>query len=296
MKAVSDGANCSAHGKTVAGFCVEVIYHQEQRFLTPCSPLQDAMDPDRTEIEWICRPSDLFEAPYRCATPDWELLFEDGRAVATLRLPQDPINGGLEDRIRDQIESVLLVRQLQVHRTYQIEGPRTYQHAEGRKHVAIRVGSAALTFTAGHADIVATDSTGKVVRDTRAERIGADESMLQLLAPRAGSSSLLRSLLQSYSSAVSDPANELVHLYEIRDALSKHFGGEEDARMALGISKTEWQRLGSLANVEPLDQGRHRGKHPDGRRSATEAELQEARQIVHRWIDAFARAREENAG
>jgi hypothetical protein len=32
----------------------------------------------------------------------------------------------------------------------------------------------------------------------------------------------------------------------------------------LGISKTEWQRLGALANAEPLEQGRHRGKHPEG--------------------------------
>jgi hypothetical protein len=238
------------------------------------------------------RPNDLFEAPYRCATPDWELLFEDGRVVATLRVPQDPIDTGIEDRIRDQIESVLLVRQLQVHRTYQIEGPRTYQHAEGRKHIAIRVGSAALTFSAGHVDVVATDSTGKVVRDTKAERIAAHESMLQSLTPRAGRSSLLRSLLESYSRAVSDPANELVHLYEVRDALSKHFGGEEGARIALGISKAEWQRLGSLANAEPLEQGRHRGKHPDSRRSATQTELHEARQIVHRWIEAFAKISE----
>ena len=235
------------------------------------------------------RPNDLFESPYRCATPDWELLFEDGRALATLRVPHDPIDADLEDRIRDQIESVTLVRQLQVHRTYQIEGPRTYQHVEGRKHITIRVGSAALTFSAGHVDVVATDSTGKVVRDTRAERIAGHESMLQSLAPRAGSSSLLRSLLHSYSRAVSDPANELVHLYEIRDALSEHFGGEEGARTALGISKTEWQRLGALANAEPLEQGRHRGKHPDGRRRATQIELQEARRIVHRWINAFAR-------
>jgi hypothetical protein len=204
------------------------------------------------------------EAPCRCGTPDWELLFEDGRGVATLRVPQDPIDPGLDDRIRVQIESVLLVRQLQVHRTYQIEGPRTYQNVEGRKHVASRVASAALTFSAEHADIVEPDSTGKVVRDTRAERIAGHESMLQSLAPRAASSSLLRGLFQSYSRAVSDPANELVHLHETRDALSEHFGGREAARTALGISKTEWQRLGALANAEPLEQGRHRGKHPEG--------------------------------
>src|SRR5262245_18724200 len=107
--------------------------------------------------------------------------------------------------------------------------------------------------------------------------------MLQSLAGRATGSLLLRNLLQSYSRAVSDPSNELVHLYEIRDALSKHFGEEELARKALGIPNTEWKRLGALANAEPLEQGRHRGRHPDGRRSATQAELHDARQIARRW-------------
>jgi len=82
--------------------------------------------------------------------------------------------------------------------------------------------------------------------------------------------------------------NALVHLYEIRDALAKHYGDEQSARDALSISKTKWDRLGILTNVEPLEQGRHRGKHPTGRRAATESELDEARQLAWRWIMAFA--------
>jgi len=45
----------------------------------------------------------------------------------------------------------------------------------------------------------------------------------------------------------------------------------------VSISTTEWKRLGLLANVEPLEQGRHRGKHAAGRRIATAEELEEAR-------------------
>jgi hypothetical protein len=61
--------------------------------------------------------------------------------------------------------------------------------------------------------------------------------------------------LTSYASAVSDPRNELVHLYDVRDALSTHFRGEQNARAALNIPQSEWRRLGVLANVEPIEQG-----------------------------------------
>jgi hypothetical protein len=39
-----------------------------------------------------------------------------------------------------------------------------------------------------------------------------------------------------------------------------HFGGEHQARESLDISKTKWERLGTLANTDPLQQGRHRGQ------------------------------------
>jgi hypothetical protein len=99
----------------------------------------------------------------------------------------------------------------------------------------------------------------------------------------------MNTLLASYRTAVHDPANELVHLYEIRDALAKHFRSEPAARKQLGITEANWKRLGVLANREPLEQGRHRGQHPLGRRPASQQELEEARAIVRRLIEAFAR-------
>lgn len=83
--------------------------------------------------------------------------------------------------------------------------------------------------------------------------------------------------------------NAFIYLYEIRDALSIHFDGEQSARHALGISKAKWDRLGVLSNVEPLEEGRHRGKHPAGRRSTTGSDLNEARQLAQRWIMDFAK-------
>ena len=94
-------------------------------------------------------------------------------------------------------------------------------------------------------------------------------------------------MLKSYNASVNDPNNELVHLYEIRETLSKKFGGETVTREALGISRNEWSRLGQLANKEPLKQGRHRGKDVGQLRDATEGELKEARTIARALIEAY---------
>jgi hypothetical protein len=51
------------------------------------------------------------------------------------------------------------------------------------------------------------------------------------------SDSVLAHLMHSHDTAVRNPKNELVHLYEIRDALVKHFRNDAATRAALGISK-----------------------------------------------------------
>ena len=95
------------------------------------------------------------------------------------------------------------------------------------------------------------------------------------------------SLLNSYKAAVNDPNNELVHLYEIRDTLSRKFGGKNAACQQINISATQFSRLGLLADKEPLRQGRHRGKNPGALRDATEAELTEARNIARQFVAAY---------
>jgi hypothetical protein len=141
----------------------------------------------------------------------------------------------------------------------------------------------------GQADVVARDAAGNILHDSRAERIARDVDLLDAVSPKLACSTVLRRLFESYSRSVANPTDEFVYLYEVRDRLSAHYGGEQAARNALQITKNDWQRLGLLANVEPLVQGRHRGKHSRGQRVATRAELEDARRLVCEWIIAFAR-------
>lgn len=248
------------------------------------------MTVDRTELEWTYEPTDFFEATHRQASPDFDLVIESGKATANLTVPTDPLPPDLEARIQSFVQNVFLVRQLQVHRNYKLEGPTVSQHSSGRKNVSLRIACCLHALTSSSVDFIVQDAAGNVIRDSKAERIGEHTTLLNQLASKLQLSASLRTLFDSYSRAVADPDDELVHLYEIRDALSNHYGGEQLARNALGISKSEWQRLGFLANAEPLEQSRHRGKHSQGRRPATDEELNEARRLVRQWIIAFARA------
>jgi hypothetical protein len=132
-----------------------------------------------------------------------------------------------------------------------------------------------------------TDADGCVILDTKADRIAKERAELDLLTDKSARSAPLRAMLASYSAATSDSANELMHLYEIRDALHAEYGSDDAAKKALGISSGEWSRFGGLANG-PIEQGRHRGKFPEGLRDATPEELADSRQLAYRWILVFA--------
>jgi len=250
------------------------------------------MTVEGTELEWSYEPLDFFEAPYASSNPDYSLQIDSGRAVATLRSTQNPVDATLEHRVEDYLQSVFLVRQLQIRREFQLAKHATVHQYDGAggKGIEIRIPAATLTLRDGQPEWTLTDADGVVIRDSKAERIAEHTSMLDMVAPKAAQSPTLRRMLQSYSNSLSDLDNELVHLYEIRDALSVHYGGETKARDALGIAESEWDRVGRLANDPQISQGRHRGrKQLAGTRSATEEELQEVRMLAFNWIIAFAR-------
>jgi hypothetical protein len=94
-------------------------------------------------------------------------------------------------------------------------------------------------------------------------------------------------MLSFYKNAINDPDNELVHLFDVWEALAERFGGQRDAQIALGINKSECSKLGRLANNEPIFQGRHRGKKVGELRQATETELEEARGVARKMIKAY---------
>jgi hypothetical protein len=243
----------------------------------------------KTVLEWPYHPADFFEASYRQTAPGYDILVDAGIVAVTLSCPQDPISETLKSQIASKVEAILRIRQLQTHRQYQLENHRTRQsQSNGTASVSIAISGVSVICKAGTADVIVTDAAGNLVHDSKAERIAADTRFIDELSPKVCRSSLLESLLRSYGAAVNDSADELTHLYEIRDALARHYGGKRKARKNLNIPNPDWNRLGYLADVAPLAQSRHRGKHLASMRPATHEELEEARQIARRLILAYA--------
>lgn len=244
----------------------------------------------QTTLDWIYSPPDFFEAPIVRQTPDYELNAVAGKITVRLNSPADPVPDTLIEGINAYIDVIFRARAMRTHRSYSIDGPGIcHLRDDGGRNVVVKVQPISVIVSTGTVDFVVTDPSGKIVADSKAERISRDEAFNRFLEDASARHPLICALLTSYQAAIADPQNELVHLYEIRDALEKYFGDEDQTRAQLGISKAEWREFGRLTNG-PLREGRHRGRHVGILRPATKAELRESREIAARWIEAFARS------
>jgi len=216
------------------------------------------------------------------------VTFSAGLATLTLTVPTNPVGSELTEKSTASIRSVLQARQVLTRRSFELNGPNiTHHRDDGRRDIAMVAGTGEFKITGFAPDIRITAADGTVVRDTRAERLAHHRAFVQRLASKAAGSPTVRRILESFSRSIADPDNELVHLYEIRDAAAAHFGTDAAARNALGVSSRDWSALGRLANDDPLKQGRHRGKQIDGLRDATYVELDQARTIARKMLEAF---------
>ncbi len=245
--------------------------------------------PDATELRWTYTPEAFVEEGYSYRNSEFGLEIADGQAIATLAVAQDPIDADCKNRIQQHVADLFAVQRVLTQQSVELSGP-TIQYHYGDKTViplslAVDVGCGT---DIGRLECIVRNERGDVVSDSRADRVAQQTANLDSLTPRLSSSPVLRTIIASYEQALRDSADELVHLYEIRDALSTHYGSEGSARQSLGVSKGEWRRFGELTNHLPLTQGRHRGNHSGALRSATPEELREARSIAKSWILAFA--------
>jgi hypothetical protein len=243
----------------------------------------------QTILTWSYEPKDFFEAPTTIALAAGDAVFDEGEVNYTLHAVTDTVPADLIDSTSDEVNTAFAVRRLLANRRFKLDGPNIVQiDAAGRRHRTLLAQAAVVAIAkVGVVDVVVTDAQGRTA-SLKAERIKQHTDFVAKLAPKVLKSPELRLMVQSCNAAQDDPANELLYLYEVRDAAKKHFGNETAARKALGITKQQWQLLGRLANDEPLHEGRHRGSYVGSLRHATEAELNAARAVARSIIDAFA--------
>jgi hypothetical protein len=238
-------------------------------------------------LEWAFTPPDYFEQAIEVRRDDYVLRIENGKAEARVKPSAYDADPNYRLALHEGLNDRFLAVQVLTHRAYDLSKPSMYRlHPDGRRDVTLFVDSAHIKIT-GDLDLFVKDKDGNVIADTRRDRIDRKKYFAYLVEKFRATDRVLEGLLNSYASAVRDPDNELVHLYEIREAVATKFGGERGARCTLGLGDSKWSRIGQLANDEPLKQGRHRGKKIGNLRDATETELSEARSIARLIIERY---------
>jgi hypothetical protein len=241
-------------------------------------------------LEWKFSPPDYFEEPIEFSRQDYTMTIADGKAEAKIDSVLFEGDPSMRQRVHDDLNGRFLAVQVLTHRDYKLsKSTKTRVHPDGRRDTFVEPEPASVVYFGGRIDIRVTDKDGKVISDSKRDRIEREKDLAELVAKYRSRDTLLASLLQSYNAAVRDADNELVHLYEVRDALSARFGGKDSALNALGVSSSQWSRFGALCNDEPLRQGRHRGKTAGALRDASDAELTEARRIAQTMIESYLR-------
>lgn len=239
-------------------------------------------------LEWNFSPPNYFEEPIEISRENYTMKIEPGEVIATIDYAVFNKNPSLQIELYESLNNRFLAAQLLSHQMYELFSSRmTHIDRDGHKHIFVGLSSASMLVTTGHLDFLHTDKDGNVISDSRRDRIENKINLAELVAKHKPNDQLVAALLQSHSAAVTDPNNELVHLYEIRDAISNKFGNENSARQKLGITKSQWSRFGALCNTLPLKQGRHRGDFAGELRDASESELEEVRKISQAMIEAY---------
>ncbi len=171
-------------------------------------------------LEWSYVPADFFEEAVEYREKTYAIEIKEGRITATLSVPEEqalPFN-----EIHEDLETRFLAAQLfnnKSHHLSEYTVRRIQPDGSANIEAGILVG-ATLRMSVGTVDVVVRDAAGNIESDTRRDRI-EETNKLMALASKHRKEPVVGSLLKSYSAAIADPQNALIHLYEIRDALDR---------------------------------------------------------------------------
>jgi hypothetical protein len=244
-------------------------------------------DDSMTVLEWTYEPADLFEEPVVFTWSGGEVRIEGGRVRGTF----DPEYYTQGREFRDAAHEIVLGRfqaqQIQTQTLFDLSpASMSREHGDGRRDVTAFMETAKVSLTGHPVDIVLRDAEGNVVEDTKATRTikhrRFGESVIDLLT----TDPTLKKIMNSFDKALRDKGNLLVHLYEIRDAISKEYGSEKNARNSVKVTGADWSKFGRMVNDDPLLEGRHRGKHT-GLRNCTKDEISFATGFAQALIEGY---------
>tara|TARA_R110002074_G_C12316229_1_gene646522 strand:- start:43 stop:816 length:774 start_codon:yes stop_codon:yes gene_type:complete len=240
------------------------------------------------QLTWKYSPENYLEEPISIELVSGVLEIKDGVALIELAPEVFHADQSISSDLTKKVESRLVAVQIMTHKNFELTTPsRTDIREDGTKNQFVEVKFCSMATSVMSGDVVVKDKSGKIISDTKTERLDKQADFAALVEKHRASDATLDHMLKSYQQSVKDPSNELVHLYEIRDALSEAFGSKKAAIAALDITANQWDEIGKLANSLPLQQGRHRGQAAGVLRSAEPKELEIARKSVSCLVEKY---------
>ncbi len=240
------------------------------------------------ELEWNYTPPRYFEEPLSLNFDGTFLNVDNGIAIAKITPAKFENNSHIKEDLHSLLESRFHAVQIFNHKDFELHKPsRTDLAEDGKKHYYLEVDSIVCMSSIGSVDLVVKDKDGNIISDTKQERLDKQEKYAEAMNRHKKIDPTLDQMVDSYQMSVKDSANEFVHLYEIRDALTARFNSKKSAIKELSITSEQWNEIGMLANALPLKQGRHRGKSSGLLRAASPAELEQARKSVVNLIEKY---------
>lgn len=235
-------------------------------------------------------PPDFLGGKQEINKSNYKISLENGKASAYVDETCSDDKIILIDAMAEDIERALIIRQMTNFPKYEFNKSRIdVYNEEGGKGVFINAKDAPIEVKTGVSGCLKKrDKNGKVIYDSRLKE-KQDEKYINDCLAAHGSDNTLNSICNSFHNAMQSPENELVRLYEMRDALSTKFGGKDKSCKNLGISEKDWDELGVICNAKPIDKSRHRGKHIGNIRKASDNELNKAREIAKKLILSYCK-------
>jgi hypothetical protein len=105
-----------------------------------------------------------------------------------------------------------------------------------------------------------------------------------------GHDATVEAMVRGLDASLSDGADVLIRLFEVRDALTQKFGTKSTVPcQALGIQHEEWKWFGDLCNVPSTTKSRHLGKSTGPLKETSAEDIDKARRMsvamLERYLD-----------
>lgn len=237
---------------------------------------------------WTYTPKDYLEDETLVEESGYAINIKDGDVELVINEEDETNVSETHSKYSDLVESFFMNELLNKRQAYELKASTLkFVGEDGSISHFLKVKRANVSIEfATELSFKKLDKDGKVIYDSKEEKKKRQAELLIKLQNALHSDELVKGLFESYKNAITDPDNELVHLYEIRDALLNRFGSKAEALKILSIEGNDWSDLGRICNELPLKEGRHRGQMKGKLRNASKEELKLAREISLKMIES----------